>query len=179
MDLTKITLPTQILERRSLLELYATFFTHADLFLNISSFETPRDRMVAMVGWYMSAYHVSLKPKRPKKPYNPVLGEIFRCFYRVDDEAATTSPRASRDGPLPWAKSSDLVFLAEQVSHQPPISAFYAECPTRQISCQAYVHTKTQFRGAYAVVQLVGKGKVMLHSHNEEFHCNFPTVYIR
>jgi hypothetical protein len=33
MDLTKITLPTFILEPRSLLEMYADFFAHTDMFL--------------------------------------------------------------------------------------------------------------------------------------------------
>lgn len=33
MDLTKVVLPTFILERRSLLEMYADYFAHPDLFL--------------------------------------------------------------------------------------------------------------------------------------------------
>lgn len=33
MDLTKVALPTFILERRSLLEMYADFFAHADIFV--------------------------------------------------------------------------------------------------------------------------------------------------
>lgn len=33
MDLTKVALPTFILERRSLLEMYADYFAHPDLFL--------------------------------------------------------------------------------------------------------------------------------------------------
>ena len=33
MDLTRITLPTFILERRSLLEMYADFFAHSDIFV--------------------------------------------------------------------------------------------------------------------------------------------------
>lgn len=33
MDLTKVVLPTFILERRSLLEMYADFFAHPDLFI--------------------------------------------------------------------------------------------------------------------------------------------------
>ena len=33
MDLTKVVLPTFILERRSLLEMYADFFAHPQLFL--------------------------------------------------------------------------------------------------------------------------------------------------
>ena len=32
MDLTRVVLPTFILERRSLLEMYADFFSHSDLF---------------------------------------------------------------------------------------------------------------------------------------------------
>jgi len=33
MDLTKVALPTFILERRSLLEMYADYFAHPDLFV--------------------------------------------------------------------------------------------------------------------------------------------------
>ena len=33
MDLTKVALPTFILEKRSLLEMYADFFAHPDLFV--------------------------------------------------------------------------------------------------------------------------------------------------
>ncbi|OXA63532.1 Oxysterol-binding protein-related protein 9 [Folsomia candida] len=36
MDLTSITLPTYILERRSLLEMYADFFAHPDMFVGIT-----------------------------------------------------------------------------------------------------------------------------------------------
>lgn len=35
MDLTKVVLPTFILERRSLLEMYADYFAHPDLFLKL------------------------------------------------------------------------------------------------------------------------------------------------
>jgi len=33
MDLTKVVLPTFILERRSLLEMYADYFAHPDIFI--------------------------------------------------------------------------------------------------------------------------------------------------
>ncbi|VDK76437.1 unnamed protein product, partial [Cylicostephanus goldi] len=41
MDLTKVTLPTFILERRSLLEMYADFFAHPDAFVVTVDLETP------------------------------------------------------------------------------------------------------------------------------------------
>ncbi len=46
MDLTKIVLPTFILERRSLLEMYADFFAHPDLFVEIPSKASPEERMI-------------------------------------------------------------------------------------------------------------------------------------
>lgn len=46
MDLTKIVLPTFILERRSLLEMYADFFAHPDIFVEIAEKKTPEERMV-------------------------------------------------------------------------------------------------------------------------------------
>ena len=46
MDLTKIVLPTFILERRSLLEMYGDFFVHPEIFTDISSKSSPEDRMV-------------------------------------------------------------------------------------------------------------------------------------
>ena len=49
MDLTKVVLPTFILERRSLLEMYADFFAHPDMFVEIADAPTPKDRMVAVM----------------------------------------------------------------------------------------------------------------------------------
>ena len=46
MDLTKIVLPTFILERRSLLEMYADFFVHPEIFTDIASKTTQEERMV-------------------------------------------------------------------------------------------------------------------------------------
>lgn len=46
MDLTKVTLPTFILERRSLLEMYADFFAHPDAFIVTVDLESPQDRFM-------------------------------------------------------------------------------------------------------------------------------------
>lgn len=51
----------------------------------------------------------------------------------------------SNDGPVPWAKTSDLVFIAEQVSHHPPISAFYAENVDKRIMCSGWFGIKKKF----------------------------------
>jgi hypothetical protein len=83
MDLTRVVLPTFILERRSLLEMYADFFAHPDLFVSIADFETPEQRFIQTVRWYMSAFHAGRKSSVAKKPYNPILGEVFKCYWDV------------------------------------------------------------------------------------------------
>lgn len=85
MDLTKVVLPTFILERRSLLEMYADYFAHPDLFLKIAELKEPRERMVQVVRWYLSAYHAGRKSSVAKKPYNPIIGEIFRCHWNIPE----------------------------------------------------------------------------------------------
>merc|ERR1711892_773061 len=79
MDLTKIVLPTFILERRSLLEMYADFFAHPDIFTDIAVKQTQEERMVQVLRWYLSSFSASRKSAIAKKPYNPIIGEIFRC----------------------------------------------------------------------------------------------------
>ena len=90
MDLTKIVLPTFILERRSLLEMYADFFAHPDIFTEISEKESPEERIIQVLKWYLSAFRLVLvikvfhdlsnifsasrKTTVAKKPYNPILG---------------------------------------------------------------------------------------------------------
>ena len=51
MDLTKIVLPTFILERRSLLEMYSDFFAHPDIFLAIPNGKDPEERMIRVLRW--------------------------------------------------------------------------------------------------------------------------------
>ena len=109
---------------------------------------TPKDRFLMLLKWYLSAFKSGRKPI-PKKPYNPIIGEIFQCYYTVprssdsDDILANTNlntvinesskltttvekngngidSQHSTDGPVPWAKENDIAFIAEQVSHRPP-----------------------------------------------------------
>ncbi|KAK3877868.1 hypothetical protein Pcinc_017452 [Petrolisthes cinctipes] len=182
MDLTKVVLPTFILERRSLLEMYADFFTHPDLFCQIADLGTPQERMVQVVKWYLSAFHAGRKSEVARKPYNPILGEVFRCYWDVPE--ATTSDKATpyelvTDGPIPWATNNQLGFVAEQVSHHPPISAFYAEQKARRISFCGHIWTKSKFLGLSICVYNIGQGCVSLLDHDEEYILNFPSGYGR
>ncbi|XP_067632976.1 oxysterol-binding protein-related protein 9 isoform X2 [Eurosta solidaginis] len=177
MDLTKVVLPTFILERRSLLEMYADYFAHPDLFLRIAEMETPRDRIVETCRWYLSAYHAGRKSAVAKKPYNPILGEVFQCYWDVPGEGPDDN--AVSDGPVPWCHRNQLTFLAEQVSHHPPISAFYAEHVNKKITFSAHVWTKSKFLGLSIGVHNIGEGIVTLVNHSEEYVVTFPNGYGR
>jgi hypothetical protein len=39
--------------------------------------------MVQVVKWYLSTFHAGRKSPIAKKPYNPILGETFQCWYDV------------------------------------------------------------------------------------------------
>lgn len=177
MDLTKVVLPTFILERRSLLEMYADYFAHPDLFLRIADLKDPRDRIVQVIRWYLSAYHAGRKSTVAKKPYNPILGEIFQCHWDVPAEAK--DGLLVDDGPIPWCRRDQLTFIAEQVSHHPPISAFYAEHYNKKISFSAHVWTKSKFLGLSIGVHNIGQGIVTLTDLSEEYILTFPNGYGR
>ena len=121
-----------------------------------------------MIRWYLGAFHAGRKSEVAKKPYNPILGEIFQCYWNLPKPKAASKPSTSSstaqeneavqgkvavkmtaDGRLlPWVENSDAVmFFAEQVSHHPPISAFYAEHLGKKISLNAHIWTKSKFLG--------------------------------
>ncbi|XP_011150267.1 oxysterol-binding protein-related protein 9 [Harpegnathos saltator] len=184
MDLTKVALPTFILERRSLLEMYADYFAHPDQFVSIADMSTPKERMVQVIRWYLCSFHAGRKSGVAKKPYNPILGEIFRCHWNIpntgySDNITDSGNKLISDGPVPWCKENQLAFLAEQVSHHPPVSAFYAEHVGKNISFGAHVWTKSKFLGLSIGVHNVGKGWVNVLQHGEEYVLTFPNGYGR
>ncbi|XP_028299965.1 oxysterol-binding protein-related protein 9 isoform X2 [Gouania willdenowi] len=181
MDLTKVVLPTFILERRSLLEMYADFFAHPDLFVSIAEQPEPKDRMVQVVKWYLSAFHAGRKGSVAKKPYNPILGEVFYCHWDLPVETEEPSPHTETvsEGPVPWSSLNSVCFVAEQVSHHPPISAFYAECLNKKIQFNAHIWTKSKFLGMSIGVHNIGQGCVSCLEHDEHYILTFPNGYGR
>lgn len=190
MDLTKVVLPTFILERRSLLEMYADFFAHPDLFSSIPDYNTPEERFVQLVRWYLSAFHAGRKSSVAKKPYNPILGELFLCHWNIgnnnDNNLHSTSLSSSQNDKMDsielYSKNlspDSLFFIAEQVSHHPPVSAFYAENKKKSIYCCAHIYTKSKFLGLSVGVHNVGQGVIKLLKHKETYVCTFPSAFGR
>uniref|UniRef100_A0A8C5FBS3 Oxysterol-binding protein n=1 Tax=Gadus morhua TaxID=8049 RepID=A0A8C5FBS3_GADMO len=142
----------------------------------------PRERMVQVVKWYLSAFHAGRKGSVAKKPYNPILGEVFYCHWDMPNETAEEPPPPPEplsDGPLPWVSPNNVSFVAEQVSHHPPISAFYAECSGKKIQFNAHIWTKSKFLGMSIGVHNIGQGCVSCLEHDEHYILTFPNGYGR
>ncbi|KAM9669157.1 oxysterol-binding protein-related protein 10-like [Dama dama] len=184
MDLTKVVLPTFILEKRSLLEMYADFLAHPDLLLAVTAGATPQDRVIGFVEYYLTAFHEGRKGALAKKPYNPIIGETFHCSWEVPKDkvkARRTAPPAPMGHEHPMAddssKSYKLRFVAEQVSHHPPISCFYCECKEKRLCVNTHVWTKSKFMGMSVGVSMIGEGVLRLLEHGEEYVFTLPSAY--
>ncbi|KAF2988641.1 hypothetical protein EK904_007392 [Melospiza melodia maxima] len=193
MDLTRVVLPTFILEKRSLLEMYADFMSHPDLFVAITNGGGPEERMIRFVEYYLTSFHEGRKGAIAKKPYNPIIGETFHCSWRlpkssVATEAGTNCSAHSASEQLAPPKDAEgqaepdcytVKFVAEQVSHHPPVSGFYAECVERSMCVNAHVWTKSKFLGMSIGVTMVGEGVLHLLEHGEEYTFSLPCAYAR
>ncbi|KAF6313246.1 oxysterol binding protein like 10 [Rhinolophus ferrumequinum] len=186
MDLTKVVLPTFILEKRSLLEMYADFMAHPDLLLAITAGATPEERAICFVEYYLTAFHEGRKGALAKKPYNPIIGETFHCSWEVPKDSVKPKRTASHSSPShepPVAdgpsKSYKLRFAAEQVSHHPPISCFYCECKEKRLCINTHVCTKSKFLGMSVGVSMIGEGVLRLLEHEEEYVFTLPSAYAR
>ncbi|XP_060631146.2 oxysterol-binding protein-related protein 11 isoform X1 [Anolis sagrei] len=193
MDLTRVVLPTFILEKRSLLEMYADFMSHPDLFIAISNGSSPEERMIRFVEYYLTSFHEGRKGAIAKKPYNPIIGETFHCSWKMakshvpsDTNSNSSSHSLCEQGTLSEDSQDQaesdcytVRFVAEQVSHHPPVSGFYAECVERKMCVNAHVWTKSKFLGMSIGVTMVGEGILSLLEHGEEYTFSLPCAYAR
>ncbi|KAL6451212.1 OBPALPHA Oxysterol-binding protein-like protein OBPalpha [Candida maltosa Xu316] len=160
MDLSKITLPTFILEKKSMLERITNFFQIPYLLIEANNTKDPLDRFVKMLKWYLASWHIA--PKAVKKPLNPVLGEVFSCYW--DD--------------LPG--NSTAYYLAEQTSHHPPKSSYFYISPEEKIRVDGVVIPKSRFLGNSSAAIMEGWGYVTLGRWDSEVYVmNQPNVYCR
>lgn len=159
-DLTKITLPTFILERKSMLERITNFFLIPNLLLEANKTEDPLERFVSMLKWYLASWHIA--PKAVKKPLNPVLGEVFSCYW--DD--------------LP--EGNQAFYVSEQTSHHPPKSSYFYLVPKEKIRVDGVVVPKSKFLGNSSAAIMEGWGHVTLGRwDNEVYIMNQPNMYVR
>ncbi|CAF0729050.1 unnamed protein product [Brachionus calyciflorus] len=163
-DLTKKSMPISLFEKKSLLEMYADILSYPDYLIKTADERTPEDRFISVVQWFLGSFHLIKKQfANRKKPFNPILGEVFNCSWKVNDETSTNI----------------LSYTAEQVSHHPPISAFYLECKQKKLKLNSNILTKSTYSGTSVAIQLLGEMILKLEKNNEEYHITFPKLYSR
>ncbi|KAL9893141.1 oxysterol-binding protein-related protein 8 isoform 1-T1 [Glossina fuscipes fuscipes] len=158
MDLSKVTLPTFILEPRSFLDKLSDSYYHADILSCAVTEDDPFTRMKLILKWYLSGFYK--KPKGLKKPYNPILGETFRCYWEHQTSSRT-------------------YFIAEQVSHHPPVSAFYVTNRQEGFSISCSILAKSKFYGNSTSAVLDGEAKLTLLPRGECYVLNTPYAHCK
>uniref|UniRef100_A0A8C3B236 Oxysterol-binding protein n=1 Tax=Cyclopterus lumpus TaxID=8103 RepID=A0A8C3B236_CYCLU len=159
MDLSKVVLPTFILEPRSFLDKLSDYYYHADLLSQATLEETGYGRIKQVLRWYLSGFYK--KPKGLKKPYNPILGETFRCCWLHPQTDSCT------------------FYIAEQVSHHPPISAFYICNRKDGFSINGSILAKSKFYGNSLSAILDGKARLLFLGRDEEYVITMPYAHCK
>jgi len=162
MDLSKIVLPTHILEPRSFLEKMTDYFSHIELISEAVHKTDPLERILALSRWYISGFHIM--PKTVKKPYNPILGETFRCMWKNDGNLPSDAP------------PSQSFLICEQVSHHPPISALYACNRADGWIINGAIVARSKFWGTSVGALLDGTVTMYLPEFDEEYVITFPSA---
>jgi len=145
-------LPINIVEPKSLLEKLSDFFIATPLLLNMNEIEDPEQRFIKAVGFSLSSWH--LVPKYIRTPYNPILGEIYRCSFQHTDSATH--------------------FIGEQISHHPPSSAFFVFNKEKEYFLKCFLKPNSKFCGNSIEVLITGTMSGHLLKHGEVYNMTFP-----
>jgi len=146
-DITAISLPVNLNEPESFLTRLCEGAQYSDLLDKAALCESSTQRLLYVALFALSFYSSA---ERTGKPFNPLLGETYEL---ADD------------------KRNDFKFIAEQVSHHPPVGACHVTSTYftfYQSQC-----LKTKFAGNSLDCSVIGSNHVILHETKEHFKWNF------
>lgn len=163
-DLSKITLPTFILEKKSMLERITNQLQFPDIVLDAHQEKDELQRFVKIVKWYLAGWHIA--PKAVKKPLNPVLGEHFTCYWDLPNK-------------------QQAFYIAEQTCHHPPESAYFYMIPESNIRVDGVVIPKSRFLGNSSAAIMAGETILQFldmkdkDGKPEKYTLSQPNIYAR
>ncbi|KFY23390.1 hypothetical protein V493_05880, partial [Pseudogymnoascus sp. VKM F-4281 (FW-2241)] len=161
-DLSRVVLPTFILEPRSMLERITNFMAHPETLLPMAEIEDPEERFVSVVKFYLSGWHI--KPPGVKKPLNPILGETFTCAWEYPDNTKG-------------------YYISEQTSHHPPKSSYFFMAPEHGIHIDGCLKPRSRFLGNSAASLMEGIAILRLTNwggpKGEKYILTQPNMYAR
>ncbi|TRY94285.1 hypothetical protein DNTS_030372 [Danionella cerebrum] len=152
-DLSKVAMPVQLNEPLNTLQRLCEELEYSHLLDKAAHTQDPFERMVYIATFAVSGYASSYY-RAGGKPFNPVLGETYECD-RPD--------RGFR-------------FVAEQVSHHPPISACHAE--SKNFIFWQDVRWRNKFWGKSMEIVPVGTTHVLLPGFGDHYEWNKVTSCI-
>ncbi|KAG8751714.1 Oxysterol binding protein [Ceratobasidium sp. 428] len=167
-DLSSMTAPPFILSPVSLTEFPAYWSERPELFAAIAAGKTEADRATAVLRWFISTLKGQYTSRNEtmgseKKPLNPVLGELFYGHW----------PDKNGRGKQ--------TIVVEQVSHHPPITAYYLSNEDKGLSLQGHNAQKTSFSSGAIIVRQVGHAVLSLKlpsGETEKYLVTLPKLRI-
>ncbi|MEE6499398.1 hypothetical protein FKM82_003436 [Ascaphus truei] len=159
MDLSRVVLPTFILEPRSFLNKLSDYYYHADILSQAAVEDEAYCRMKQVLKWYLSGFYK--KPKGIKKPYNPILGEKFRCCWFHPET------------------NSHTFYIAEQVSHHPPVSTFHVSNRKDGFCITGSILARSKFYGNSLSAILDGKARLTFLTREEDYIITMPYAHCK
>jgi len=157
-DVTNVNLPASVLDPMSSLEKGAKSMQRGEMIVDIVSATTPEERFLQVLRYQLSGLP---KERFGKKPYNPVLGEVFRAAFKHKNAA----------------KHGVTLLLAEQVSHHPPITALHVHNHTLGFGMTSHMKPEPKFWGNSIEVRLTGTIRIELSKFKETYELTRPTFW--
>lgn len=128
-----------------------------ELLQDICASSDPESRFLNVIRFNLSGL---ARERFGKKPYNPVLGEVYRCCFPHRGAAGET------------------VLIAEQVSHHPPITALHLRNDTLGIRMNSYTAPEPRFWVNMLEVKLAGEIRLLLTKFDEEYVITRPDIHM-
>ncbi|KAG0560825.1 hypothetical protein KC19_9G016700 [Ceratodon purpureus] len=151
-DLNHITMPATINEPLSVLQKCAEELQYRHLLEQAVQKKDSLERLLLATAFTCASYYGSIH--RDAKPFNPLLGET----YEYQDNHC-------------W-------FLAEQVSHHPPILAFQSESSARTYQIYGEIEIKNKFWGRSIEVLCNGAVHLKIPKYGDHITWNRATLCI-
>ncbi|KAM8840510.1 oxysterol-binding protein-related protein 3-like [Spinachia spinachia] len=152
-DLSKVAMPVQLNEPLNTLQRLCEELEYSELLDTANHTRDPYQRMVFVATFAITAY-ASTYHRAGCKPFNPVLGETYEC-----------------DRP-----DKGFRFIAEQVSHHPPVSACHSD--SRNFAFWQDVRWKNKFWGKSMEIVPMGTTHVTLPAFGDHYEWNKVTSCI-
>jgi hypothetical protein len=143
-DISSLTAPPFILSSTSLTEYSAYWISLPSVFTDPSKESDPEHRAVLVLKWFLSTLKQQYSSRNEKlgsekKPLNPFLGELFLGEWEGEDD------------------SGRLRLVSEQVSHHPPVTAYYISSADKGVQLHGYNGQKASISRSLTITVKVGQ----------------------